>query len=85
MELDDNNERVPNRWVKDLVSCMDRACSESFKRGPPCGLPTPYGGQLIWQMPGENLLFVHMKDMSKIRNRKRWSQVMYMYYLLGYR
>ena len=27
----------------------------------------------------------HLKDKSKIRHKKRWSQCMYMYYLLGYR
>ena len=25
-----------------------------------------------------------MKDKKKIRHKKRWSQIMYMYYLLGY-
>ncbi|CAG5136028.1 unnamed protein product, partial [Candidula unifasciata] len=87
MEPDDNDEQVPNRWVKELVACMDVACSsvhgKPMKVHPPTKVPTPYGGQLIWQMPGENLLFVHMKDIQKIRNRK--TMVMYMYYLLGYR
>ena len=27
----------------------------------------------------------HLKDKAKIRHKKRWSQCMYMYYLLGYR
>ncbi|CAG5125071.1 unnamed protein product, partial [Candidula unifasciata] len=89
MEPDDFDEQVPNKWVKELVACMDVACSsvhgKPMKVHPPIKVPTPYGGQLIWQMPGENLLFVHMKDIKKIRNRKRWSQVMYMHYLLGYR
>lgn len=35
-------------------------------------------------MPGKNKLIVHLKDKSKIRHKKRWSQVMYMYYLLGF-
>lgn len=26
MEPDDNDEQVPNRWVKELVACMDIAC-----------------------------------------------------------
>ncbi|BFZ06371.1 hypothetical protein BsWGS_09409 [Bradybaena similaris] len=89
MEPDDNDEQVPNNYVKELVACMDVACSsvhgKPMKVHPPTKVPTPYGGQLIWQMPGENLLFVHMKDIKKIRNRKRWSQVMYMHYLLEYR
>ena len=36
-------------------------------------------------MPGGNTLVVHMKDKKKSRIKKRWSQVMYMYFLLGYR
>ena len=50
----------------------------------PIKTPTPYGGRLTWALPGGNLLYVHIKDKNKIRNKKRWSQVMYMYYLLGY-
>lgn len=36
-------------------------------------------------MPGDNKIFCHMKDKNKIRHRKRWSQIMYMYYLLGFK
>jgi chitin synthase len=46
---------------------------------------TPYGGRLSFKLPGGNFLIIHLKDKSKIRNKKRWSQVMYMYYLLGYK
>ena len=42
---------------------------------PPLKTPTPYGGRLTWTLPGGNLLYVHMKDINKIRNKKRWSQV----------
>ncbi|KAJ8965786.1 hypothetical protein NQ317_015735 [Molorchus minor] len=30
-------------------------------------------------------MIAHLKDKAKIRAKKRWSQVMYMYYLLGHR
>ena len=53
--------------------------------GDPVKVPTPYGGRLVWIMPGNNKIIVHMKDKDKIRHRKRWSQVMYMYYLLAYK
>lgn len=46
---------------------------------------TPYGGRLIWTLPGRTKMIAHLKDKNKIRHKKRWSQVMYMYYLLGYR
>jgi chitin synthase len=45
----------------------------------------PYGGRLIWTLPGRTKMIAHLKDKNKIRHKKRWSQVMYMYYLLGYR
>ena len=41
--------------------------------------------RLTWFMPGGNTLVVHMKDRKKSRIKKRWSQVMYMYFLLGFR
>lgn len=52
---------------------------------PPVKTLTPYGGRLKFILPGGNSLIVHLKDKSKIRNKKRWSQVMYMYYLLCYK
>lgn len=48
-------------------------------------IPTPYGGRIEWILPGKTQLICHMKDKDKIRHKKRWSQVMYMYYLLGYK
>jgi hypothetical protein len=42
---------------------------------PPTKMPTPYGGRLIWKLPGGNNLVVHLKDKLKIRHKKRWSQV----------
>ncbi|XP_047672829.1 chitin synthase chs-2-like isoform X1 [Tachysurus fulvidraco] len=46
---------------------------------------TPYGCRLQYTLPHGNLLFVHFKDKHQIRHKKRWSQIMYMYYLLGWR
>uniref|UniRef100_A0A0L8FPH2 chitin synthase n=2 Tax=Octopus bimaculoides TaxID=37653 RepID=A0A0L8FPH2_OCTBM len=52
---------------------------------PPTKYVTPYGGRLEWTLPGGNLFMIHMKNKQKIRSKKRWSQVMYMYWILGYR
>ena len=41
----------------------------------PTKVVTPYGGQLVWILPGGNKLIVHLKDKLKIRHKKRWSQV----------
>ncbi|XP_076345619.1 LOW QUALITY PROTEIN: chitin synthase chs-2-like [Tachypleus tridentatus] len=90
-ELSDDNdeEMVVNRFVKQLIRVIDVAASNvhqtNIRLKPPKKYPTPYGGRLVWSMPGKNKLIAHLKDKMKIRHRKRWSQVMYMYYLLGHR
>lgn len=85
----DDEEMVVNRFVKQLIQVMDTAASNvhqcNIRLKPPKKIPTPYGGRLVWNMPGKNKLIAHLKDKAKIRHRKRWSQVMYMYYLLGHR
>ncbi|XP_008295151.1 chitin synthase 3-like [Stegastes partitus] len=46
---------------------------------------TPYGGRLVVTMPHGNNIVVHFKDKDLVRHKKRWSQIMYLYYLLGYK
>ena len=46
-----------------------------MKIPPPYKTPTPYGGRLTWILPGGNFLIAHIKDKTKIRHKKRWSQV----------
>ncbi|KAM9449654.1 chitin synthase chs-2-like [Clarias gariepinus] len=46
---------------------------------------TPYGCRVQYTLPHGNILFVHFKNKIQIRHKKRWSQIMYMYYLLGWR
>ncbi|KAJ0055268.1 hypothetical protein NL108_013580 [Boleophthalmus pectinirostris] len=48
-------------------------------------IQTPYGGRLVVTMPRGNNIIIHFKDKKLIRHKKRWSQVMYMYYLLGWK
>ena len=45
---------------------------------------TPYGGRLVWKLPGGTSIVVHLKNKKKIRHKKRWSQIMYIYYFLVY-
>ena len=47
----------------------------AYVMDPPTKVITPYGGRLVWVLPGGNSLVVHLKDKQKIRHRKRWSQV----------
>ncbi|XP_063421976.1 chitin synthase chs-2-like [Mytilus trossulus] len=46
---------------------------------------TPYGARITWKLPGGNDLVAHLKDKDKIRHKKRWSQVMYMNYILKWK
>ncbi|CAF1113321.1 unnamed protein product, partial [Didymodactylos carnosus] len=82
-------ERVVNSYVLDLIDAIKEAAKIVYRRkellSPPSRVITPYGGQLIWATPGHKPIVVHLKDITKIRNKKRWSQVMYLNYLLQYK
>ncbi|XP_014369973.2 chitin synthase chs-2 isoform X2 [Papilio machaon] len=84
----DDDSQV-NRFVKLLIDTIDEAASNVHQTiiriRPPKKYPAPYGGRLTWVLPGKTKMICHLKDKAKIRHRKRWSQVMYMYYLLGHR
>ncbi|CAH0557892.1 unnamed protein product [Brassicogethes aeneus] len=90
-EISDHNDddNQVNRFVKLLIATIDEAASDvhqtHIRLRPPKKIPTPYGGRLVWILPGKTKMIAHLKDKMKIRHRKRWSQVMYMYYLLGHR
>lgn len=78
-----------NSYVKDLIVNLELAArfvyKTNIKISPPLKIVTPYGGRLVWTLPGRTKMVAHLKNKDKIRHKKRWSQVMYMYYLLGYR
>ncbi|CAG9533278.1 unnamed protein product [Cercopithifilaria johnstoni] len=87
-DINEYGEPVINKFVQQLVDKIDEAASAlhqtQMRLKPPKKISTPYGGRLSFIMPGKNRLMIHLKDKQKIRLRKRWSQVMYLYYLLGY-
>lgn len=78
-----------NMYVHLLINNIEEAAFEVYKVRMKIPSPTkivcPYGGRLVWTLPGGTKMIAHLKDKNKIRHKKRWSQVMYMYYLLGYR
>ena len=47
-------------------------------------MKTPYGYRLSWTM-GTMPFHVHFKDKMLVKAKKRWSQVMYMNYIINYR
>ena len=70
---------LSNYWTYYIFSCLFHVFSSVYESRigirAPYIVPSPYGGQLIYCMPGDNFLFVHLKDKTKIRHKKRWSQV----------
>ncbi|CAL4061130.1 unnamed protein product, partial [Meganyctiphanes norvegica] len=90
-EIADENEdeNVVNDFVELLVNTIDEAASyvhgTNLRIRPAKKYPTPYGGRLVWTLPGKTKIVCHLKDKSRIRHKKRWSQCMYMYYLLGFK
>ena len=83
------NPRQVNQFVKLLIKQVDTQGKiwyggRKMKVPPPTKYTTPYGGRLVWNLPGGTKITCHLKDKDKIRHKKRWSQVMYMYFFLGY-
>ncbi|XP_063411465.1 chitin synthase chs-2-like [Mytilus trossulus] len=85
----DDTKKVMNSYVQTFIQELNDATREFYDKQielPEGGmLRTPYGSRIEWKLPGENKLFVHLKDNTKIRNKKRWSQVMYMLFILKWK
>lgn len=84
-----NNPRQVNQFVRLLIKQVDIQGKKWYggrkmKVPPAAKYTTPYGGRLVWTLPGETKIVCHVKDKEKIRHKKRWSQIMYMYYFLGF-
>jgi len=72
-----------NKWVMQLLGLLEETLNVK-----PDGvkLLTPYGMQLKYNLRGGEIPFyIHLKDNSKVKRKKRWSQVMYMNYIINYR
>nr|XP_046254899.1 chitin synthase 1 [Scatophagus argus] len=83
----DTGKRLVNSYVNDLIHVVIEVYRVYTNKEPDdvSIIEAPYGGRLMFVMPEGNMLYVHLKDKSLIRNKKRWSQIMYMYYLLGWK
>ncbi|KAF5890118.1 chitin synthase chs-2-like, partial [Clarias magur] len=94
--LTKDNKRCVNEYAETLVEVIEQVYiiftedSKSVFRHRSL-LPdqkifqAPYGCRVQYTLPHGNKLFIHFKDKQQIRHKKRWSQIMYMYYLLGWR
>ena len=77
-----------NYFVNCFISIMGKLITGYGKSDVdpyPIAFLTPYGAKLVWNLPGNTTLTCHVKDKTQIRCKKRWSQCMYLHYLLDYR
>ncbi|XP_032785589.2 chitin synthase chs-2 [Daphnia magna] len=84
---DRDASRVANQFVNEFIAMVDKVNSQwthSTSPQSPTTSVTPYGGRLVWILPGNTKMAVHLKGKMKIRIKKRWSQVMYIDYLIRY-
>lgn len=86
---DVKDEFIINQFVCLLLKMVEECGRKwygkrNFKIEVPEIYTTPYGGRIIWNLPGGTKIICHLKDKNKIRHKKRWSQCMYMYYFLGF-
>ncbi|XP_067447606.1 chitin synthase 1 [Thunnus thynnus] len=83
----ETGKRLVNSYVDDLINVVIEVYRVFTNKEPDdvSIIDTPYGGRLMFVMPEGNMLYVHLKDKGLIRNKKRWSQIMYLYYLLGWK
>jgi len=74
---DDDDDDDGDYPVDDVIFSLvyRKVHNIDLRLRPPVKISTPYGGRLVWKLPGNNTLTVHLKDNANIRNKKRWSQV----------
>uniref|UniRef100_A0A8P4GJG0 chitin synthase n=1 Tax=Dicentrarchus labrax TaxID=13489 RepID=A0A8P4GJG0_DICLA len=81
-----NYQRILSFYVNSIFTNIDEKFFKKQQEIPDQKvINTPYGGRLVVIMPHGNNIVVHFKDKELIRHKKRWSQVMYLYYLLGWK
>uniref|UniRef100_A0A8C7U3U0 chitin synthase n=1 Tax=Oncorhynchus mykiss TaxID=8022 RepID=A0A8C7U3U0_ONCMY len=83
----ETDKKFINEYVTDLIHVVIEVYRVFTNKEPDdvSIIETPYGGRLMFVMPEGNMLYFHLKDKQLIRNKKRWSQIMYLYYLLGWK
>ena len=74
-----------NRWSLQLLGLLKDTLGIKDCEINKLKIITPYGMQLHYTLDEGVPFYIHLKDNSKVKNKKRWSQVMYMNYILKYR
>uniref|UniRef100_A0A8B9LEK2 chitin synthase n=1 Tax=Astyanax mexicanus TaxID=7994 RepID=A0A8B9LEK2_ASTMX len=89
-DVNKGKARHANEYAEILVEVIREVYTYVFlynsqNRKEDVIISTPYGGRLEYTLPKGNTMMVHLKDKQLIRHKKRWSQIMYLYYILGWK
>ncbi|KAL3887058.1 hypothetical protein ACJMK2_027014 [Sinanodonta woodiana] len=82
-----NKDSSPTDFALQLIALFSTTLGVDIDR---CSKTrTPYGVSLAWKLKADlghygMTVRVHLKDNFKVKNKKRWSQVMYMSYILDF-
>ncbi|KAK3596690.1 hypothetical protein CHS0354_038027 [Potamilus streckersoni] len=82
-----NKDSSPTDFALQLIALFNTTLGVDIDR---CSKTrTPYGVSLAWKLKADlghsgMTVKVHLKDNFKVKNKKRWSQVMYMSYVLDF-
>ncbi|KAG7279182.1 hypothetical protein CRUP_022377 [Coryphaenoides rupestris] len=73
----ETGKRLVNEYVDILVYVVIEVYRVFTHKEPDdvSIIETPYGGRLLFVMPEGNMLYVHLKDKTLIRNKKRWESM----------
>ncbi|KAH9513502.1 Chitin synthase, class 2 [Bulinus truncatus] len=80
------HEDILNAFSLQLISLLEGTLE--IKLEDALKMKTPYGLKLQWNLPSNNIkkmkFTLHFKDSALVAQRKRWSQVMYISYILDF-
>ena len=82
-----DNTKILNPFVNSFLTIFEKVLANNqleIDSHTQSVFPTPYGGRIDYHILGTSFS-IHLKDKQNIRNGKRWSQVMYLYYLIGWK
>ena len=82
-----DNTKVLNSYVNSFLTIFEKVLAHNqleIDSHTQSVFSTPYGGRIDYHILGTPFS-VHLKDKQNIRRGKRWSQVMYLYYLIGWK
>ena len=68
-----------------LLSLLKDTLNVKVEAGEKTKKKTPYGMRLKYKINNKMPFYIHFKDKHRVKPKKRWSQILYMNYVINYR